>query len=233
MINAIRYELTRLATVRSTWVLLCTGLGLQAAVAYVYASKTDLTAREQFVYSFTGLSLTLVTLCITAVAVNALGHEFRYGTVATTVLVLRDRGRVLAAKALTAAGVAACASLALVGVTLLVQLLVSAVPSEAWRVAQVTGAVAVYAVLAALAGLGLVAVTGNATLSMVAVLAVPSVVEIAGMLAGIDPSLLPFHAAAQLVTPSEGNPVLMVLPLLLLATGLLGVGAALFARRDL
>lgn len=232
MYNAIRYELTRLSTVRSTWVLLGAGLLLQAAIAYGWAAKTDMTPREALVSSFSGLTLVLVTLFSTAVAVNSFGHEYRFGTITNTMLTLRRPGRVLAAKAITTGLVAALSGAAMVGVTLVVEAAVGSIPGEIWRIAQVSGAVMLFSVLAALVGLGIAAVTRNATMAMVAVIAVPTVVETAGMLAGVSPKLMPFGAAAALVRPYDGNPALMVLPLLGLAAGLLAAASVLLARRD-
>ncbi|MBL1078650.1 ABC transporter permease [Nocardia sp. 2] len=230
--NAIRYELTRLRTVRSTWVLLGCGLLMQALIAWIAASKTDLTPREQFVMAFSGLPLILVSLFSTAVAVNAFGHEYRYGTITTTMLTLRKPGRVLAAKAITCGLLAALTGAATVGVTLAVQAAVSSVPTETWRIAQILGAVTLYSTLAALVGLGIAAITRNATLAMVAAVGLPTVVEMSGLLAGVSAKVMPFTAAATLVRPYEGDPALMALPLLALAIGLLTIGGAMLVRRD-
>ncbi|WP_067828707.1 ABC transporter permease [Nocardia inohanensis] len=232
MYNAIRYELTRLATVRSTWVLLGVGLALQGLIAYLSANRDYATPSEQFTASVTGLPLITATLFATAVAVNAFGHEYRYGTITTTMLTLRRPGRVLAAKASTVGGLAALYGIALVALTVLVQSLRSTLPAETAHIAQAFAYVPVYAMLAALAGLGVAAITRNATFAMVAAIAVPTVVETAGVLAGLSPKLMPFLAAGQLAHPGAGNPVLLALPLLTLAAGLLGLGGALLARRD-
>ncbi|GAB4583960.1 ABC transporter permease [Nocardia sp. IFM 10818] len=232
MYNAIRYELTRLATVRSTWVLLLTGLALQGLIAFGVSGKDDMTPREAFVACFSGLPLVLVTLCTTAVAVNAFGHEYRYGTITTTMLTLRRPGRVLAAKALTSGALAAVSGVAMVGLTLAIQGLRGGIPAETWRIAQVLGAVTLYTTLAALVGLGIAAVTRNATVAMVAAIGIPTVAEVGGMLAGLSPKLMPFTSAAMLVRPYTGVAALMPLPLLGLAAGLLCAGGVLLARRD-
>ncbi|WP_067539118.1 ABC transporter permease [Nocardia crassostreae] len=232
MYNAIRYELTRLTTVRSTWVLLLSGLLLQGLIAFGFTTKDDMTPREQFVGAFGGLPLVLVTLCFTAIAVNSFGHEYRYRTITTTMLTLRRPGRVLAAKALTSAAVAAFGAVAMVSLTLAMQAVNGGVPSEIWRIAQALGAVTLYTVLAALVGLGIAAVTRNAVLAMVAAIGVPTVVEVGAMLLGVSPKLMPFTSAAMLVRPYTGVAALMSLPLLGLAAGLLCIGGVLLARRD-
>lgn len=230
MYNAIRYEITRLTSLRSTWVLFGTGLALQAVIAYTYARHSDMTPSEQFVAS-SGL-LMLVTLCSTAIAVGAFGHEYRYRTMTTTMLTLRRPGRVLAAKAVTAGGVAALSGAGLVGITLMVQTFFAEPPAEIGRITQVLGAVVAYSTLAALVGLGIAAVTRNATFAMVAAIGIPTILESAAMLGGVSPRLLPFTSAAQLLHPADGNVALMALPLLLVAGGLLATSGVLLARRD-
>ncbi|MEU1204563.1 ABC transporter permease [Nocardia sp. NPDC005825] len=232
MLNAIRYEVTRLATVRSTWVLLAAGLALQGGIAYFSAIRDYATPSEQFTASASGLPLLLGALFATAVAVNAFGHEYRYGTITTTMLTLRRPGRVLAAKAVTTGVLAAVYGLALIGVTVLVQLATSRLPAETADITRAFAAAPVYVTLAALAGMGIAAVTRNATLAMVAAIGIPTVAETGAVLAGASPKLMPFLAAGQLVTPGNGNPVLLALPLTVLAAGLLAVGGVLLARRD-
>ncbi|WP_458689362.1 ABC transporter permease [Nocardia tengchongensis] len=232
MANAIRYELTRLATVRSTWVLLAAGLAVQGLIAYMSAARDHATASEQFTASVSGLPLMLAGLFATAVAVNAFGHEYRYGTITTTMLTLRRPGRVLAAKAMTTGVLAAVYGFALIGVTVVVQLLTSELPAETSQIARAFAAAPVYVTLVALAGMGIAAVTRNATIAMVAAIGIPTVAETGAVVAGASPKLMPYLSAGQLVAPGNGNPVLLALPLTLLAAGLLAAGVVLLARRD-
>ncbi|MFE3193017.1 ABC transporter permease [Nocardia sp. NPDC059240] len=232
MITAIRYELTRLATVRSTWTLLAVGLAVQGFIAYLSAGRAYATPTEQFAASVHGLPLMLAALFATAVAVNAFGHEYRYGTITTTMLTLRKPGRVMAAKAITAGGVAALYGVALAGITVLVQGLVSTLPTGTSHLAYAFAGMPVYVMLAALAGLGVAAITRNGTLAMVAAIGFPTVVETGGVLAGVNAKLMPFLSAGQSVQPGSGNPLLLVLPLFALSAGLLALGAVLLARRD-
>ncbi|GAB2518607.1 ABC transporter permease [Nocardia heshunensis] len=232
MINAIRYELTRLATVRSTWTMLVLGLAVQGFIAYLSASRDYATPAEQFAASVHGLPLMLAALFATAVAVNAFGHEYRYGTITTTMLTLRRPGRVMAAKAITTGGVAALYGAALAGITVLVQGLVSTLPTGTSHLTYAFAGMPVYVMLAALAGLGVAAITRNGTLAMVAAIGFPTVVETGGVLAGVNAKLMPFLSAGQSVQPGSGNPLLLVLPLFALSAGLLAVGAVRLARRD-
>jgi ABC-2 type transport system permease protein len=234
MLNALRYELIRVGTLRSTWFLLGGSLALQFVVASVYAGKSDLTGREMFVFSFTGMSLLLVTLLPTAVAVASFGHEYRYRTITTTVLTLRSPAKVLAAKVLTMAAVAASTGAGLIAVTVLVDVLHGKTP-EMWRVGQVLGAVVIFTTLSALVGLGVAAVTRNATIAVVTVLGFPTIIEtLAVVSTSINERLLPFFSAMQLVKIQEdGDAWLLPLPLAALAVVLLGVGGVLLARRDI
>ncbi len=233
MLNALRYEIVRLRSLRSTWVLLGCALALQFVVALEYAGHTDMTARERFVYPFTGLTLLLVSLFTTAVGVASFGHEYRYRTIATTMLTLPSRSRILAAKVLTVAAVAAAAGVGLVAVTLLAGALRGGIPSELWRVGQVLAAVVVYLMLSALVGLGIAALTRNATLAMIAVLGFPAIVETALLLGTeINERLLPFTSALKMVSPQAGNVWTMPLPLLVLMIALVGTGGVLLSRRD-
>ncbi|MFI1920189.1 ABC transporter permease [Nocardia sp. NPDC020380] len=232
MLNAIRYEVTRLTTVRSTWALLAAGMAMQAFIAFVYAGKTDMTADDRFVQSFHGLPLILVTLFTTAVAVNSFGHEYRYRTITTTMLTLRRPGRVLAAKASVSAIFAAASAAAMVVLTLVIEAARAGAPTDIGLIARIFGAVMLYAALAALVGMGIAAVTRNATIAMVATLAIPTVVEVAALLFGISIRILPFSAAAQLVQPRGLNVLLLPLPLMAMAAGLLTASGVLLARRD-
>ncbi|WP_040815137.1 ABC transporter permease [Nocardia concava] len=232
MYNAIRYELTRLTTVRSTWVLLAAGLALQGLIAYLSAARDYATPAEQFAASVHGLPLVMAALFGTAVAVNAFGHEYRYGSITTTMLTVRRPGRVMAAKALTTGVLAALYGVAVVGLTVLMQGLVSTLPSGTSHLTYAFVGVPVYMTLAALAGLGVAAITRNATVALVAAIGFPTVVETGGVLAGLSPKLMPFLSAGFAVQPGSMNPVLSMLPLFALAAGLLAAGLALLARRD-
>ncbi len=228
MNHAIRYEIARLTSVRSTWMLLGAALGLQLLVAFLYASHSDMTPRQQFVGAYSGITLLAVTMCTTAIAVHAFGHEYRYGTITTTVLTLRRRGWVLTAKLLTTAAIAAGTAALGVGSTLLALQVRSALPSETWRVGEVFVAVVGYATLSAVVGAAVAALCRNATLAMVVVLGFPAVVEMAAMLIGVNPNILPFSAAARTVQLDSGTMV----PLAALAAVLTAAGAVAFARRD-
>jgi ABC-2 type transport system permease protein len=232
--DALHYEWIRLRTLRSTWFLLGGALALQFVFASMYAGHDDLTPREKFVFPFTGITLTLVVLLPTAVAVASFGHEYRYRTITTTALTLRSPGKVLAAKVLTVVAAAASTGIGLIAVTLLADLLRGAVLSEMWRVGQVLFAVVLYTALSSLVGLGIAAVTRNATIAMVSAVGFPTIIETLLML-GLDVNerLLPFTSAMQMVKlQEEGNAWMLPLPLMVLALGLVATAGVLLTRRD-
>jgi ABC-2 type transport system permease protein len=233
VLHALRYEFIRLRTLRSTWLLIGAALALQALVAGVYGGHADMTPLARFVSSFAGLPLLLVALCVTAIGVASFGHEYRYRTIATAMLTVRSRTRLLAAKALTVTAYAAGTGVGLIAVTLVVEAVRGGTPGNLARIGQVLAAVVVFCVLSALVGLGVAAVTRNSTFALITVLGFPTVVE-ATLLIGtdIDPRLMPFQSARQLVTPHGGNVWLMPLPLLAVTTALLVASGVLLARRD-
>lgn len=231
MINAVHYELVRLRTLRSTWILFGAALAMQFVIGLKTASG-DNTPREAFVSSFSGIQLTLVTLCGTAIAVLAFGHEYGHRTITTTVLTLRSRSKILGAKALTVGGFAALTGVGMVAMTLLAEVIRGiGAPAETWRVFQVLFAVVGYSVLSALVGLAVAMLTRNGTIAMVTMIGVPAVVEPMLWLGRVvSESALPFMAAARTVTPQVAGA--SAFPLIGLTIVLLGAGGVLLARRD-
>ncbi|MFJ3621793.1 ABC transporter permease [Streptomyces iakyrus] len=228
MLNALRYELIRMQTIRSTWILLAAAAAVQFVVAYVAAGHSDQTQLWRFLASF-NTTLPLVLLFPMAIVVGAFGHEYRYRTITTTILTLRSRPVVMASKAVISALLAAVTGVLLVLVTLLAQVLRGGAPDDWARIGQVLAAVVVYGVLSFLVGLGLAALTRNATVAMIVMLAVPIVVE--GLLSKWLKEwwMAPFFSAASLVDAFKWQ---SPLPLTALAA-LVVVGAGtVLARRD-
>ncbi|GKQ39041.1 ABC transporter permease [Streptomyces sp. A012304] len=228
MLNALRYELIRMWTIRSTWILLAAGAVLQFIVAYMAAGHSDQTQLWRFVASF-NTTLPLVLLFPMAIVVGAFGHEYRYRTITTTILTLRSRPVVMASKAVISALLAAVTGILLVLVTLLAQVLRGGAPDDWARIGQVLAAVVVYGVLSFLVGLGLAALTRNATVAMIVMLAVPIVVE--GLLSKVLKEwwMAPFFSAASLVDSFKWQSPLPLTALAALVV--VGAGTAL-VRRD-
>jgi ABC-2 type transport system permease protein len=228
MLNALRYELIRMRTIRSTWILLAAAAAVQFVVAYMTAGHSDQTRLWRFVGSF-NTTLPLVLLFPMAIVVGAFGHEYRYRTITTTILTLRSRPVVMASKAVISALLAAVTGVLLVLVTLLAQVLRGGAPDDWARIGQVLAAVVVYGVLSFLVGLGLAALTRNATVAMIVMLAVPIVVE--GLLSKWLKEwwMAPFFSAASLVDAFKWQSPLPLTALAALVA--VGAGTAL-VRRD-
>ncbi|MEX3101976.1 MULTISPECIES: ABC transporter permease [unclassified Streptomyces] len=229
MLNALRYELIRIRTLRSTWILLAAGAALQFLVAYIAAGHHERPPLGRFLTSFNTGTLPVVLLFPMAVVVGAFGHEYRYRTITTTVLTLKSRPVVMASKAVISALLAAVTGILLVGVTLLAEMLRGGTPDDWARIGQTLAAVVVYTVLSFLIGLGLAALTRNATVAMIVMLAVPTVGE--GLLSNVLKGwwMQPFYSVVSLVDAFKWQSPLPLTALAALVVG--GAGTAL-ARRD-
>ncbi|MDG4832683.1 hypothetical protein O7627_25730 [Solwaraspora sp. WMMD1047] len=116
---AVAYEWRRLRTLRSTWWLFGVSLVVTALLGLAFAALVlDLRADPgQAVSSSETFILVLTRSVLTPVAagligVFAIGHDLRYGTVTTTLLVTPRRSVALAAKALVVAGATAAMAVA-------------------------------------------------------------------------------------------------------------------------
>ncbi|MDX3243796.1 ABC transporter permease [Streptomyces sp. ME18-1-4] len=229
MLNALRYELIRIRTLRSTWILLAAGAALQFLVAYMAAGHHERPPLARFLTSFDTGTLPVVLLFPMAIVVGAFGHEYRYRTITTTVLTLKSRPLVMASKAVISALLAAVTGVLLVGVTLLAQVLRGGAPDDSARIGQALAAVVLYAVLSFLVGLGLAALTRNATVAMIVMLAVPTVGE--GLLSNVLKEwwMQPFYSVVSLMDAVKWQSPLPLTALAALVV--VGAGTAL-ARRD-
>lgn len=229
MLDAVRYEFVRLRSLRSTWVLLAAGPLIQFPFAYIWATHADMPLQTRFDNAFLGLFLVLAVLPAVAVGVAAFGHEYRYRTIVTTTLTLRTPARVLGAKALVAALFGAVSGACLVLMTLLAEALAGAPFTDAGPITQALAGCVVFTVLSTLAGLGVAAVTRNATVALVAMIGFPTIIETLLLLAHVDPALLPFSSAEKLVTTGAWS---SPLALLTLAAVFLAGGWVALRRRD-
>lgn len=229
MLDALRYELIRFRSLRSTWVLLLTGPVLEFLIAMIWAGHHDMTTNARFSQSFIGLFLVLVALPSMAIAVNGFGHEYRYRTITTTTLTLRTSGRILGAKAIVAGLCGAVSGALLVGAALLAEALMGSLPTDAGLVGQVLLGSILFTVLSCLVGLGLAQVSRNGTIALLIMVVFPVIIETGLGFAKISPSVLPFRAAESFLTDSRWT---LVLPLLAVTVVLLGASWASLRRRD-
>lgn len=236
MLDAVRYEFVRLRSLRSTWVLFATGPVIQFLFALIWATHHDMPVQTRFDNAFLGLFLVLAMLPAMAVGVAAFGHEYRYRTIVTTTLTLRTPARILGAKAVVIALFAAVSGAALVAVTLLAEVVGGTAFTDGGAIAQAFAGTVVFAVLSSLLGLGVAAVTRNATVALVAMIAFPTIIETLLALGKVDPSLIPFSSAARLITTGRDQLAAGVwsspLALLVLAAAFLAASWVTLRRRD-
>ena len=229
MPDALRYELIRCRSLRSTWVLLGTGPVLQFLIALIWAGHQDMSTNARFSQSFLGLFLVLVALPSMAIAVNAFGNEYRFRTITTTTLTLRAPGWILGAKAIVAGLCGAVSGALLVGATLLADLLMSGTPTDGGLVGQVLLGTILFTALSCLAGLGVAEVSRNGTIAILVMVVFPVIIETGLGFTRISPSLLPFRAAEAFLTTNQWT---LPLPLLAVTVVLLGAGWVSLRRRD-
>lgn len=230
-LRALRYEWASLRTLRSPWVLGGVALALQLA-AVLLQNRTDTPGIDQYT---NGLSQTIliVPTVLAAVAINAFGSDYRFGTVTTTVLTLQSRTSVVLAKAtVTALFVAVFGACAVLLQWLSVPVLGNATVA-AWP-ATVSGlASMLYVVGMALVGLALAGLSRSSVLSLAVVILWPTVLEtLAVQFSDISPEKLPFTAVKQLIHAPTDPQWSMLLPLTVTAAVLVTVTAVTFSRRD-
>lgn len=229
MLDAVRYEFVRLRSLRSTWVLFATGPVIQFLFAFSWATHRDMPLQTRFDNAFLGLFLVLAVLPAVAVGVAAFGHEYRYRTIVTTTLTLRTPARVLGAKAVMVALFGAISGIALVAATLLAEAVAGAPFTDGAAIAQALIGAIVFAVLSSLLGLGVAAVSRNATVALLAMIGFPTIIETLLALAKVDPSVIPFASAAKLITTDRWS---APLALFVLAAAFLAASWVTLRRRD-
>jgi ABC-2 type transport system permease protein len=189
MIGALRYEWTRLRTLRSTWWLTVFALALNTLIAFLIARSVKpgqrldaelvtslLTAGAQF----TPLAFPAVLMGV--VGIVAFGHEYRHGTIRSTLVAIPRRGAVVAAKVAVLTLWSAFVAVLAIGIAYAVALLVV---GSRWNPELLTaggtervlaGFVALV-VLTTLLGLALAGLFRNVPAAIVVLLATPLVVE--------------------------------------------------------
>jgi ABC-2 type transport system permease protein len=176
------YEITRLKTLRSTWIL--SGLALLFSIATAFLvipiTKSEPSA-QGWSAIFTISVSTVVAFCCAFFGVFAFGHEYRYGTIRPTLTALPRRTPVAIAKVVVAAGFSFVLALACLLVTFLI-----AAPLRNDEISdglfsaplpRVLLGVSLYATGFCLLGAGLTAIFRNQVVGIVVVLIMPLIVE--------------------------------------------------------
>lgn len=190
MIAALRYELVRIRTIRSSYWMSGLALVLTAALSLILilainsAAPTDMTLPEVTTWVLTGGASAfgvpvLAAVFFAVLGAMAMGHEYRYGTNKTTLSAIPDRVAVLLAKALVLVVWVVVSTVAILLVNLLLAELFLhqahfSASSSLRPMANYVG----YCVGFALAGLSLSTVFRNQTGAIVMVLVWPLVIEV-------------------------------------------------------
>lgn len=228
MSDALRYELMRLTTVRSTYWLILGTLGLYFVATMVVALIADsvdgidggfqASAAIITLGASTGFAPLLMAYTLGIIGVLSMGHEYRHGMIRATLTAVPQRWAVVAAKIVTVTVVAALASLAalLIGAVNATLFAGQDVAVDADLRGLVLGTM-IYTSLFALAGLAFAGLVRNQAGAIVLLLAMPVVIEpilrtillIRAATAGEPGSLgtlaryLPFEAGGKLYTRAD------------------------------
>ncbi|MEV4622493.1 hypothetical protein AB0J74_27755 [Asanoa sp. NPDC049573] len=109
MNDALRFEWTRLRTLRSTYALIGSALVLNAAIALLvaYATRHETPVHDVVVAVVTGgganAPVPLAVVFLAVLGIFASGHEYRYGTIQPTLTTVPQRVRLFTAKLLVVA----------------------------------------------------------------------------------------------------------------------------------
>jgi ABC-2 type transport system permease protein len=213
MRDALRYEVVRLRTLRSTWWL--------TAIAFVIAGllglpalsvKGDATITDYGdVVTGGGGAVFLVAIMLSLIAIFAIGHEYRYGTIRPTLSALPRRSSLMSAKVIVVAGYVLVIALLSTVLRYVVSLIIlghrlSRLGLFPTPMARVWIGSILYTAVFALVGLAVAALFRNIPAAIVTVIVLPVIAEnvIRGLLSlhvfhGIRglAKLMPFSSGAQ------------------------------------
>lgn len=227
MIDALRYEVVRLRTIRSTYWILGIAFAFQLLLTVLIAwnlpdsgplSGGDTTfAALVTVGASLGFAPLFIAYVIGMLGVFSMGHEYRHGMIRATLTALPRRGAVMAAKVVTTAVISLVAALLCVVIALLSALVFGVGMPTAEGLRDITVGTVLYTTLFSLSGLAFAAILRNQTAAVALLLLVPSLVE--GLLKAVvlaikaasdDPSgrgglvevlrYLPYDAGGQMYT---------------------------------
>lgn len=229
--RALGYEWAAFRTLRSNWLLIGAALVIQVLITALAHDSRD---HGDVTFDKALSILWIFGALIAALGVNAIGTEYRYRTIITTVLTVRPRTLVLLAKTIMVAVVAIVTeAVALALAWLVVAGAFGAPPTPSTSLLLGNGLV-VYTALITLIGLALAALVRGSVLPIAALVVWPQLELFLINRLDLSPALLtalqPFRSARRLV--SESPEWAQVLPLLALTAVLLGAAALTLARRD-
>jgi hypothetical protein len=209
VIDALRYEIVRLRTIRSTYWLIGIALGFQFLFSMIIAWRLPDTGPlsggdEPFgilvtIGASAGFAPLFIAYVIGIMGVFTMGHEYRHGMIRATLTALPSRPAVFAAKVVVTAAVSGLAALICVLVGLLSALIFGVGMPTFAGFRGITAGTVVFAALFSLSGLAYAAITRNQTAAVALLLLVPTVIETI-----IKAIILSIHAASDDPTGKGG-----------------------------
>src|SRR5688500_16014097 len=186
MIDALRYEIVRLRTIRSTYWLIGIALALQLVISTLIAWAIPSSGPQSGGDRSFALLATIggaagfplfIAYILGLVGVFSMGHEYRHGMIRATLTAMPNRLTVLAAKVLVAAVVAGIAAVVCVLIAVLAAQLFGVDMPTADGFWGITAGTVVYTMLFSVSGLAFAAITRHQTAAVALLLLVPTLVE--------------------------------------------------------
>lgn len=239
--NLVRFEMLKLSTIRTTWLMLGLGLLIEGLFAGLYVGLASLAEIGPIVDVQTGTGMLM--LLVLVLGVLAITTEFRHGTAGTTFLAAPRRYPVMLAKLGAVLGTGILAGLAFVAVNAALALPLfssrgGSLPPAGDVVSIYAGVVASFALLCVF-GLGVGAIVRNQVGAIIAALAFFFVLSpLPELLPGNIGDYFPAQAIGSLhglpeATEEGLGQVAGGFVLAAWSAALFAVGTALIRRRDL
>lgn len=187
MIDALRYEVVRLRTIRSTYWLIGLALTFQLIMSMIIAWRLSITpdplgpdntfAVLATIGASTGIAPLFIGYVLGMLGVFSMGHEYRHGMIRATLTALPSRVAVLAAKVITTAVITALGALACIAMAFL-SIAVWGLGLPAFsEVRDLTLGTVIFTVLFSLSGLAYATIVRNQTAAVALLLLVPTLIE--------------------------------------------------------
>jgi ABC-type transport system involved in multi-copper enzyme maturation permease subunit len=186
MIDALRYEIVRLRTIRSTYWLIGIALGLQLVISTLIAWAIPSSGPQSGGDRSFALLATIggaagfplfIAYVLGLLGVFSMGHEYRHGMIRATLTALRSRVAVLAAKTVVTTVVSAAVAFTCALLALVIALPFGIEMPTFGGFREVTLGMVIYTALFALSGMAFAAITRNQTAAVALILLLPSVIE--------------------------------------------------------
>lgn len=187
MIGALRYELVRLRTIRSTYWLVGSAITFQLVMSIVLAwaiSTSDSFGGGNAPFEViatigasSGFAPLFIAYIIGLFGVFSAGHEYRHGMIRATLTAIPNRTHVLAAKILTTAAVSAAAALTCIVIAIASVVAFGLDMPTAGGLLDMALGTTLFTVMFALSGLAFSLITRNQTAAVALLLLVPTVPE--------------------------------------------------------